>query len=123
VPGVRSLTAGHRTTPIRILGNVADYDEAGAILGRMLAALPSGSYLTLNDGTNVIRPEEADAAARLRAGAGDPYHLRSREEITGFFEGLELVEPGVVSTSRWRPDPGGGLPGEVDALCGVARKA
>jgi S-adenosyl methyltransferase len=106
-----------------ILGNVAEYDEARAILGRLLVALPAGSYLVLNDGTYAIRPEESTAAARLRADAGDPYQLRGREEITGFFAGLELLEPGVVSTSRWRPDPGGGLPGEVDALCGVARKS
>jgi hypothetical protein len=104
-----------------VLGNVADYEEARAILQRLLDALPPGSYLTLNDGTNAIQPEVADAAARLRAEAGDPYHLRTREEITGFFDGLELLEPGVVSTSRWRPDTRG-LPGEVDALCGVARK-
>jgi hypothetical protein len=100
-----------------ILGNVADYDEARAILGRLLAALPPGSYLTLNDGTNAIRPDVADAAARLRADAGDPYQLRGREEITGFFDGLEFLEPGVVSTSRWRSD----MPEEVDALCGVGR--
>jgi SAM-dependent methyltransferase len=100
-----------------ILGNVAHYDDARAILGRLLAALRPGSYLVLNDGTNAIRPDVAEAAARLRAEAGDPYHLRSREEITGFFDGLELLEPGVVSTSRWRSD----TPEEVDALCGVGR--
>jgi hypothetical protein len=105
-----------------ILGNIADYDEARAVLRRLLAALPSGSYLALNDGTNVIQPEAATAAARLRIDAGVPYHLRTREEIAGFFDGLQLLEPGVVSTSRWRPDTGGGLPAEVDAHCGVARK-
>jgi SAM-dependent methyltransferase len=100
-----------------ILGNVADYDEARAILGRLLDALPPGSYLVLNDGTNAIRPEESTVAARMRADAGDPYQLRGREEITGFFDGLELLEPGVVSTSRWRSDTAE----EVDALCGVGR--
>jgi hypothetical protein len=104
-------------TMLGILGNVADYDEARAILARLLADLPPGSHLVLNDGTNAIRPEEAEAAARLRAEAGDPYQLRGREEITGFFDGLELLEPGVVSTSRWRSDTAE----EVDALCGVGR--
>jgi S-adenosyl methyltransferase len=54
-----------------------------------------------------------------------PYHLRSREQIAGFFDGLELIEPGVVSCPRWRPDPAGpsgGLPAEVDAFGGVGRK-
>jgi O-methyltransferase involved in polyketide biosynthesis len=107
-----------------ILGSIADYDEARAILRRLVDALPSGSYLALNDGTNAIRPEAATAAARLRTDAGAPYYLRTSEEITGFFEGLELLEPGVVSTSRWRPDSNNvnGLPEAVDALCGVARK-
>jgi hypothetical protein len=54
-----------------------------------------------------------------------PYRLRSPEQIAGFFEGLELVEPGVVSCPRWRPDPPGtsdGGPAEVDAYGGVGRK-
>lgn len=107
-----------------VLGSIADYDEARAILKRLLDALPAGSYLALNDGTNTLRPEAATAAARLRTDAGAPYHLRTREEITGFFDGLELVDPGVVSTSRWRPGNDGpnDLPDEVDACSGVARK-
>ena len=49
--------------------------------------------------------------------------LRSPQEIAGFFAGLELVEPGVVSTSRWRPEPSPwGAPAEIDAFCGVGRK-
>jgi hypothetical protein len=66
-----------------------------------------------------------EAQERYDQSGAVPYRLRSPEEIAGFFEGLELVEPGVISTSRWRPDPagdGGGLPAEVDAYGGVARK-
>jgi hypothetical protein len=51
--------------------------------------------------------------------------LRGREQIAGFFEGFELVEPGVVSCPRWRPDradTGAGLPAELDAVGGVGRK-
>jgi hypothetical protein len=52
-----------------------------------------------------------------------PYRLRSPEQIAEFFAGLELVEPGVVSLPRWRPDPtGSGPPREVDASGGVGRK-
>jgi hypothetical protein len=107
-----------------ILGNVPDHGQAKAILEVFLDALPSGSYLVLNDGTNVIQPEAAAEAARVRAEAGDPYHLRTPEEITDFFDGLELLEPGVVSTSHWRPDNlwGDRLPPPVNAYCGVARK-
>jgi hypothetical protein len=48
---------------------------------------------------------------------------RSREQFEGFFEGLELVEPGVVHMSQWRPDPGDQPPANVSpAYCAVARK-
>ena len=50
--------------------------------------------------------------------------LRTPEQITRFFDGLDLLPPGVISCSRWRPDltPAGGQPPEVDEFCGVARK-
>ena len=48
---------------------------------------------------------------------------RTLEEIASFFDGLELVEPGVVSCPRWRPDPAlGDPPAELDAFGGVGRK-
>jgi hypothetical protein len=52
-----------------------------------------------------------------------PYRLRGIEQIARFFDGLELVEPGVVSVPRWRPDVGiFGVPAELDAFGGVGRK-
>jgi S-adenosyl methyltransferase len=108
-----------------ILGHVGDYDEARSIVRRLLAALPSGTYLALNDGTNVISKAFAEAQEGYNQSGAVPYRLRSPEQIAGFFDGLELVEPGVVSVPRWRPDPaaaGGGLPAEVDAFGGVGRK-
>jgi hypothetical protein len=107
-----------------ILGNVVDYDEARSILGRLMSALPPGSYLVVNDGTNVVNREARDAATRVSIEAGTPYIARHPDEIAGFFHGLELVEPGVVSSSRWRPDleADAPAPAEVDVFCGVARK-
>jgi S-adenosyl methyltransferase len=108
-----------------ILGHIGDYDETRSIVKRLLDALPSGSYLALNDGTNVISKAFAEAQQRYNESGAVPYHLRSPEQIAGLFNGLELVEPGVVSCPRWRPDPadaGGGLPTEVDAFGGVGRK-
>ncbi|MDT3445436.1 SAM-dependent methyltransferase [Pseudofrankia sp. BMG5.37] len=106
-----------------ILGNVADTDEAHSIVTRLLHAVPAGSYLVVNDGT--IPTDDTAAAAReagrRRNEAGDPYHPRTPEQLARFLDGLELVEPGVVSTSLWRPDPGTN-PTPVDSHCGVARK-
>jgi S-adenosyl methyltransferase len=49
--------------------------------------------------------------------------LRARDEIAGFFDGLDLIEPGLVQPQRWRPDPTADAPAEVAAWCGVARKS
>jgi hypothetical protein len=105
-----------------ILGHIADDDEARSIVKRLVAAVPSGSYLAMNDGTDTS--EEVVEAARIWNQSANPtYHLRSPDRIARFFDGLELVEPGVVSPPRWRPEPGAsGLPAEIDSFCGVARK-
>jgi hypothetical protein len=108
-----------------VIGHIGDYDEARSIVRRLLEPLPSGSYLALNDGTNVISQAFAQAQEGYNRSGAVPYHLRSPEQIAGLFEGLELVEPGVVSCPRWRPDPaqaGGEPPAEVDAFGGVGRK-
>jgi hypothetical protein len=104
-----------------ILGNVADSDEAHSIVSRLVAAVPSGSYLVVNDGTKTSQMHEE--VERKTQEAGHQYVLRTPEEITGFFDGLEILEPGVVCTPRWRPEPGAsGAPAELAVYCGIARK-
>jgi hypothetical protein len=107
-----------------ILGHVVDYDEARSITARLVTGVPSGSFLVVNDGTNVIDRAARAAATQASIEAGTPYIARSPEQIAAYFQGLDLVEPGVVSCPRWRPDidPSSGLPDEVDEFCGVARK-
>jgi hypothetical protein len=106
-----------------ILGHVSDDDEARSIVKRLLDRLASGSYLVLCDGTNTSQAGVQAQDDYDQSGA-IPYRLRSHEQIAGLFAGLELVEPGVVSLPRWRPDPasGDGPPREVDAVGGVGRK-
>jgi hypothetical protein len=88
-----------------ILGHVADLDEARSIVRRLLAGLPAGSYLVACDSTNVIDGPALDAAAKIwNASATPPYHLRTPEQIAQFFDGLEVLEPGVVSCPLWRPE-------------------
>jgi hypothetical protein len=106
-----------------ILGHVTDDDESQSIVKRLLDALASGSHLVLCDGTDT-NPAGVAAQEQYNQSGAVPYRLRSPAQLTGFFNGLELVEPGVVSVSQWRPDPDavGGLPAAVDAFGGVGRK-
>jgi hypothetical protein len=105
-----------------VLGHVADTGDARDIVRRLMDPLPSGSYLSLNDGTSVVAGAEADKALDEYADTGAvPYRNRTPEEIAGFFAGLELVDPGVVSVPHWRPEPGA-EPQDVDAFGGVGRK-
>jgi len=103
-----------------ILGHITDYEEARSIVRRLLGGLPSGSYLVLYDGTDTDKAGVEAQEGYNRSGAV-PYILRSPEQIAGFFDGLELVEPGVVPCPQWRPDPAD-LPTEVAAVGGVGRK-
>jgi hypothetical protein len=109
-----------------IAGYLRNDEEPYAIVGRLVDALPSGSYLAMWDGVNVVTGdalEQAQEDFNEGDGAPAPYTLRSREEFSAFFNGLEQVEPGVVSIPLWRPDPDPfASPAEVDALCCVARK-
>ncbi|WP_248958248.1 SAM-dependent methyltransferase [Sphaerisporangium perillae] len=106
-----------------ILGLVADYDEARAIVNRLMDALPSGSYLALYDGADTD-PSYVEALRRHNSGPGVvPYTPRSLEQIAGYFDGLALVDPGVVPVTQWRPEPSPwGDPPQVSCAGGVARK-
>ncbi|WP_432155272.1 SAM-dependent methyltransferase [Streptomyces sp. bgisy153] len=109
---------------LNTLGHVAEYEQARDLVGRLLAGLPSGSYLVISDGTATSEGIIAASDAYNASGAV-PYYVRGVEEIAGFFEGLELVEPGVVQVTAWRPDPADSAnPGlTVDAYGAVGRKA
>lgn len=106
-----------------VLGHARSYETARWVVHRLLDGVPPGSHLTANDGTSVVRGEFAEAQSGYNSTGAVPYHLRTPEQIAGFFDGLKLVEPGVVSCPLWRPDPGApdGL-AEVDAFGGVGRK-
>jgi hypothetical protein len=105
---------------IGVLGHISDYGEARSIVRDLLDGLAPGSYLALADSVNV--GEAHIAAGERYAGTGAvPYRLRSPEEITGFFDRLDLLPPGVVPIPDWRPDPAPFPPVHVDTLGGVGR--
>ncbi|UUU19446.1 SAM-dependent methyltransferase [Streptomyces sp. DSM 40750] len=104
-----------------ILGHIQDYEEAKEIVRSLQAALPSGSYFVHYDST------DTDAELkRAQDGYDDtgavPYVLRSPRQLHAYYEGLELLEPGIVSCPLWRPEPGT-TPEPTDVYGGVAYKA
>jgi hypothetical protein len=102
-----------------IMGHFTD-EEAYPIVSRLLDGLPSGSYFALYDGADTNEAFNEAQRGYNESGAV-PYHLRSPEQFARFFEGLDLVEPGVVPVPHWRPDPDS-PPVEIYSYCGVGRK-
>ncbi len=111
---------------IALLHFVSDEDGAHELVSRLLAELPSGSYLMMTHATADFTPEESAAATAKLKGAGITLALRSREEFARFFDGLDLVEPGVAVVPDWHPELGEPVPGQEDGVIpgygAVARK-
>jgi hypothetical protein len=110
-------------TMLGILGHITEYAEARSILRRLLDAVPSGSHLVISDGTNDFSGPPLDEAMEVwNASADPPYTLRTPAQIAGYFDGLKLVDPGIVSVPLWRPDPSPFEPSRVDTWGGVGKK-
>ncbi len=107
-----------------ILHMIADTDDPYGIVSTLVNALPSGSYLVLAHPASDIRPEKmAEMTKRVNQRMSGPgATMRDRAAITRFFDGLELLEPGVVQPQQWRPEPGVINPSQVTAWCGVGQK-
>ncbi|MFG2001011.1 SAM-dependent methyltransferase [Spirillospora sp. NPDC048911] len=109
---------------VGIMQFVEDDAEANSIVSSLLTALPSGSYMVLTHPTNVVRGARMDEAVRQwNEGGGSPrLSLRTPAQITGFFDALELMTPGVVPTTLWRPEPSDEEPSPIDDYGGLASK-
>lgn len=106
-----------------VLHHFPDSDDPYGIVARLVDAVPSGSYLAVSHLTNDMQSEEMAALARsVPAQARYLFAARTHAEVSRLFEGLELVEPGVVPIDRWRPDePGAPTEGRFH-YGGVGRK-
>jgi hypothetical protein len=105
-----------------VLGHLDDHGAARSITSQLMDALPSGSYLAIADGAAGTGPV-SEAQRRYNDAAAVPYHLRRPDELASFFDGLDLIEPGVVPCPQWKPDaPDHAAPEAAAAYCGVARK-
>ncbi|QFR01935.1 SAM-dependent methyltransferase [Streptomyces phaeolivaceus] len=110
-----------------VLAFIRDDEDPNGIVRRLMDALPGGSHLVLSHTiTSPDWPGVDIAAAWWNENGIPPLTQRTPEVIAGFFEGLDLLEPGVVSCTRWRPestgDPTAGEPSEVAMYCGVGGK-
>jgi hypothetical protein len=110
---------------VAILHFVPDEEKPAEIVATLLDALPSGSYLVSSHVTMEHSPVETVGAERVYRGAGLPAQPRDSDEFARLaFSGLDLVPPGVVLVSEWRPEGTGPrpTPAEVGCYGGVARK-
>jgi hypothetical protein len=111
-------------TLLAILHVISDTDDPHAIVARLLDAVPSGSYLAISHrGSDLVGQEKLnnlkDLASRtIQQAPAD----RSHEEVARFFDGTELVAPGLVRVEEWRPDPATDRTAESSLWCGVGRK-
>ncbi|WAL75328.1 SAM-dependent methyltransferase [Kitasatospora sp. YST-16] len=103
---------------------VTDEDHPDRILTKLREALPSGSMLILSHASLEGRPDQAGSHQSLYRSTPTPLTMRSREQITAFFEGYELVEPGVVYLPEWHPDDAASVgphPERMTGMAGVGR--
>jgi hypothetical protein len=106
-----------------ILHNVSDADQPHAIVQRLIAAVPPGSYLSICHLTADIYPELIEFARVLNERNLDsPLVLRDHAGVSSFFDGLELADPGVVQLSKWRPESEAESAAAAALWGGVARK-
>jgi hypothetical protein len=108
---------------VGILHLIEDSDDPAGIVTRLLAGVPSGSYLTISHPASDIQAEAgATIAQRLNKVMVQRTTFRSRAQVTSLFAGLDLVEPGIVTVATWRPDSELEAASPTSAWGGVARK-
>ncbi|USQ84895.1 SAM-dependent methyltransferase [Streptomyces phaeoluteigriseus] len=103
---------------------VGDDEDPYSLVRRLVDRLPAGSHLVLSHTVTSPSMPDVDEAVKFWNEHGTPkLTQRTPEDVARFFDGLELLEPGVLSCSRWRPEDGDGAePEEVAMFGGVARK-
>ena len=108
---------------VAILHFVEDHEDPYGIVSRLVAALPAGSFLVLSHATfDPLDRETIAAMDAVNAGNTPKFCPRTLAEVSRFFDGLDLLEPGIVSVSDWRPGPGPRpTPAEATGYGAVAR--
>jgi hypothetical protein len=110
---------------VAVLHFIPDADDPYGVVARLMDAVPSGSYLVLSHGASDIQPEAvAEMMRRYNDLSSATLTLRSRAQVARFFDGLDLIGPGMVPIAQWgQPGPPGDSAGSgLAGYCGIARK-
>ena len=122
--GTLDLTQPVGVMLLAILHYIPDLDQARRIMTRLVGALPSGSFVTISHAASDISPEAmAEMIKRMNQHLAEANHVgRTRDVVAGFFDGLNLLEPGVVKVTQWRPASDIEAGGPTSLWGGVGRK-
>ena len=110
---------------LMILMHIPDEADPHGIVTRLVSAVPSGSYLVISEtvdevDASVIAESRQEYNERVGPSQWSP---RTKAGFTRYFDGLEIIEPGLVTMGLWRPAPGAPVPDRpIPAYCGVAKK-
>ena len=108
---------------VAVMHFVNDDAEASAIVNRLMDACTPGSFVTISHAASDIDAEQqTEMVRRLNQSVAEKATLRDRAGVTRLFDGLELVEPGVVRVAEWRPDSQLEAASPTGLWGGVARK-
>jgi hypothetical protein len=107
---------------LAVLHFIPDADDPYGIVKKLMDAVPAGSFLVVCHAPSDINPGEiAEMTRRYNESGAEQMRPRSHEEIMRFFEGLEMIPPGLAPLSGWLP-PDRADPRSGSAVAGVARK-
>jgi S-adenosyl methyltransferase len=118
---ILDFTEPTAVTMLAVLHAVGDEDDPYAIVAQIMQAFPSGSYLAISHIAAELEREKLDESRdRVNRISHQQYTHRSHAEVLRFFDGLEMVEPGLVELRHWRPTIEGSR--VTPGWCGLARK-
>jgi len=111
-------------TMLLVLHVIPDSDDPWALVARVLDALAPGSYLAVSQLGSDLLDEQAREGFEnvVSRSAQQQYIGRDRGQVLRFFDGTDLVEPGLVRVEEWRPDPDPAETGRSTVWCGLGRK-
>ena len=106
-----------------MLQHISDEDDPYGVVRQLVDAVPAGSFLALSHpATDIEAAKMAEMASRLNQMMAEKVTFRAQAEVAAFFDGLELVDPGMVNVPHWRPDTDEEANSPAALWGGVARK-